>query len=294
MEPTDILLFLNKNAFVILDHSTKAVSAQVAHQVACLAPVLLLVLDVLPLLLLTIMDHAVAQLDSILKLPPSDSANNALNIAQLALLPMPAHLALLTSLLSMELALAPVEDLSATDNAFHVFLDVKPAQAPPHATFATLLFFFKLTLVLLDVGLASINLDSLAPPALMDVLPALDPTSAPSVNLESLHTTDFVMLTALQDQLPALIPPLVLLVTLLVLLALNTQANAQAATLVVDLSSTSNASQAAQLDLIQSMELANTALITVLLALEATRPVLHAHPQRFSSTELATINVHLL
>lgn len=288
------MLFLNKNAFVILDHSTKTVYAQVAHQDACLAPVLLLVLDVLPPLLLTIMDHAVAQLDSISKPPPSDSANNALNIAQLALLPMPAHLALLTSLLSMELALAPAEDLSATDNAFHVFLDAKPAQAPPHATFATLLFFFKLTLVSLDVDLASINLDSLAPPALMDVLPALDPTSAPSVNLESLPITDSVMLTALQDQLLALIPPLVLLVTLLVLLALNTQANAQAATLVVDLSSTSNASQAAQLDLTQSMELANIALITVLLALEAILPVLHAQPQRFSSTELATINVHLL
>lgn len=288
------MLFLNKNAFVILDHSTKAVSAQVAHQDACLAPVLLLVLDVLPPLLPTMMVHAVAQRVSISKLPPSDSANNALNIAQLALPPMPAHLAVLTSLLSMELALAQVEDLSATDNAFHVFLDVKHAQAPPHATFATLLFFFKLTLVLLDVDLASINLDSLATPALMDVLPALDPTSALSVNPESLPTTDSVMLTALQDQLPALTHPLVLLVTLLVLLALNTQANAQAATLVVDLSSISNASQAVQLDLTRSTELANTAHITVLLASEATLPVLHAQPQRFSSMEPAMINVHSL
>ena len=88
------------------------------------------------------MDHAVAQLDFILKLPPSDSANNALNIAQLALLPMPAHLALLTSLLSMEFALAPVEDLSAMDNAFHVFLDVKPAQAPPHANVRAKAYWF--------------------------------------------------------------------------------------------------------------------------------------------------------
>ena len=200
----------------------------------------------LHLLLLTMMDHAIAQLDSISKLPPLDSVNNALNSAQLALLLMPAHLAVLTSLLSMELALAPVEDSSATDNVFHVFLDVKPVQAPLHATSATPHFFFKLTLVLPDVDLASINPDSPVTLALMDVLPALDLTSALSVNPESLPTTDSVMLTVLLDQLPALTPQLVSLVTLPALLALNTQANAQAATLVAVLSSTSNASQAAQ------------------------------------------------
>lgn len=223
----------------------------VVHQDACLAPVQLLALDVLPLLLLITTDHAIAQLDSISKLHPLDSVNNALNIAQLALLPLAAHPAVLISLLLTELALAPVEDLLAMDNAFHVFLDVKLALALPHATFATPLSFFKLTLVLLDVVLASINPDSLAMPAQMDVLPALDPTSALSVNLESLPTTDFAMLTVLLDQLLASILPLVLLVTLLVLLALNIQANVQAATHVVALSSTSNVSQAVQLDLTQ-------------------------------------------
>ena len=269
------------------------VFAQVAHQDVCHAPALLPALDVLPLLLLITTAHATAQLDIILKLHPSDSANNALNIAQLAPLLMPAHLAVLISLLSMELALALVEDLLAMDNAFHVFLAAKRAAVLHHATFAILLFFFKLTLVLLDVDLVTINLDSLAMPAQMDVPPALDPTSAPSVNLESLLIMDSAMSTALLDQLPALTLLLVLLVTLLVLLALSTQANVQAATLAVDLSSTSNASQLAQLDLIQSTELVNTAHKVVLLASEATQLVLHAHQQKSSSMELAMKSVLL-
>jgi hypothetical protein len=293
LELTDILLFLNKNVFATLDHSIKMVSAQAALLDACLAQAQLPAVDVLHQLLPTMTDHAVALLDSISKLPPLDSANNALNIAQLALLLMPVRAAPLTSLLSMELALAPVEDSLAMDNVSPVFLAAKHAQALLHATFAILLFSFKPTLVFQDVDQVSINLDLLAMHALTDVLLAQDLTFVHSVNQESLLIMDSAMLTVLLDQLLVLTLLLVLPATLHVPPALSTQASAQAATHAVVPFSTSNAFQAALLDLILSTELANTAHTTVLPALEATLLVHHAQQQRFSSMEHAMKSVHM-
>lgn len=269
------------------------VSAQAALLDACLAQAQLPAVDVLPPLLPIKTDHAVALLDSISKLPPLDSANNALNIAQLALLLLPARPALPTSLLSMELALAQVEDSLAMDNASPVFLAARHAQALLHATFAIPLFSSKPTPVFLDADQVSINLDLLAMPALMDVLLAQDPMFVLSVNQESLLTTDSAMSTALLDQLPVLTLPLVLPATLPVPPALSTQASAQAATHAVVPFSTSNAFQAAQLELTLSTEPANTAHITVLPASEATLLVLHAQQQKFSSMEHAMKNVHM-
>jgi len=193
LEPTGILHFLNKNVFAMLDHSIKTVFVLVALQDVYLAQAQLPALDVLLQLLLKEMDHAAAPLVSISKLPPLDSVSNALNIVHPAQLPMPAKLVLLTSLLSMEPVLAQAEDSSVMVNAFLVSLAAKHAQVLLHATSAMPLFFSKPTLVLLDVDLDTINLDLLAMPALMDVLLALDLTSVPSVNPESLPTMDSVM-----------------------------------------------------------------------------------------------------
>lgn len=169
-------------------------------------------------------------------------------------------------------------------------MDVKAAIALLLALLAILLFFFKKTFAYLDVDQDSSNPVSLVLNALKDVPLALKPISAHSVLQAVLPIMVNASQTALLDQLPVLILLLVLPATLLVQPALNTQANVPAALHAADHSSTSNVWDHAQLELILSTPLVNIVHITVLLASEPALHALHAHQEKFFSTELVMIN----
>lgn len=111
--------------------------------------------------------------------------------------------------------------------------------------------------------------------------------------LEDFNIMVFVTVHALLDQLPTLLGPSVFHVMLLVLPAHNIPPSVLAALHAVALFSTTNVSLPALSEPTQSMEPADIVRTTVPLALEPTIPVLPVQLEKFFTTELVMINVHI-
>lgn len=197
----------------------------------------------------------------------------------------------LTSSWWVEFVFVPQEDTStALENVQHAFKDVPAALQVPHVRLVLFLFCSKETLVSADVDLDTIKMATFVL-LVLKVVPAVqDPTSAPSAWLVNLLTMASVTTTALLVQ-SLLTLHLVSIATLLARPALNIPANVLLANLAAVTYSTLNVWIPVPLEPIPSMEPVNIVPTTARVASEAT-PLVHLAPLvKFSTTDIATINV---